>query len=641
MSARARSMITLIGLALGCHGPSESAPPDDPPPTSDLVIGREQDPKQMLETLSERFLTGYFAAAPVSATAYGEHSHDHRWPDLSRDGRDQHRLWLTQQRGDAAAIPREALDPDARLELDTIRNQLELWRFADEVEQVWRSDPLAYSYLISSGLDDLVSRDFAPLDERAASVAARLEGLPGLVDQAIANLSNPKLIRRPQAEVAVGQLAGLRTLIEAEIPTRTEAAKPELRERIASASPAALAAVEQLRAHVEGLVPKAEGAWRLGPEAFAQKLALTLQSELSADEILALAHAEHARVHRDMQALARELYAAMYGAKALARHDKSGRTPDPDALVRKVLAELAADHPEPEQLRDAVEDNLARLDQFVRERELVPIDETEVLEVIWTPPHARGVAIAGLAAPAPLDAAAPGLPSFYLVQPLPESWGPELRESFLREYNTFMLEILSIHEAIPGHFVQLYWGKREPSRVRKVFDNGPFVEGWAVYTEHLMVEAGYAGAGPGPDARRPKGVSAALWTVQQSDELRAKAIRLHGLKFYLRAVANAILDHEIHAGTMTREQALELMVEGSFQERGEAEGKWVRAQVTSTQLSTYFVGAIGWFRLRERAQQRAADAGEEFDLLRFHADALSHGAPPVQRLPELMRWDVR
>lgn len=638
MTTRVLSALVLLS-ALGCR-PAEVSRPDDPPPTSDVAIGRAQNPKQMLEQLAEGFLTEYFAANPVAATALGEHAHDHRWPDLSLDGRTEQAQWLAVQLAAVADIPREALDPDGRVELDTIRNQLELWRFAAEVEQVWRSDPLAYSYLISSGLDDLLTRDFAPLDQRAASLAARLEGLPALIDQAIANLSDSGLIRRPQAEVAVGQYAGIATLIEAEIPERIATAAPELRERIAAASPRALQAVAALRDHVVALVPRAEGSWRLGADAFARKLELTLHTDLSADELLALAKVEHERVRKDMHALARELYLAMYGAKALEKYDKSaaGR---PDELVRAVLFELAADHPTPEQLRDAAEANLARLQDFVLDKRLVPIDEREVLEVIWTPPHAQGVAIAGLAAPAPLDAREPGLPSFYLVQPLPKSWSPELRESFLREYNTFMLEILSIHEAIPGHFVQLYWGKREASKIRRVFDNGPFVEGWAVYTERVMVDAGYAGSGPaqlGSAAKRPKQVSKALWTVQQSEELRAKAIELHGLKFYLRTVTNAILDHEIHAGTMTREQAIALMVDRAFQERGEAEAKWTRAQVSSTQLSTYFVGATAWFRLREQAEARAAAAGVAFDMLEFHRAALSHGAPPVHRLPELMGW---
>lgn len=628
------ALLAMVAELPACASAPSGVAPSDPPPTSDVAIGRAQDPEQMLAERSAAFLDGYFRRNPVTATVNGEHRHDARWPDLSAEGRAEQARWIDDELDALAAVPREALDPNGRLELDTIRNQLELAKFAGEVEAVWATDPLAYSYLIAGGLDDLISRDFAPLDQRATSVAARLEALPALVEQAIANLSDPAAIRRPQAEVAVGQLGGVRTLIESEIPAKTSDASEPIRARIAAASVDALAALDALRAHVDAALPKAEGDWRLGAEAFATKLALTLQTEMSADELVRLAWEEHARVRKDMAALARELYAGMHGAKARDRFEASKAGRDPDALTRTVLAELAADHPTPEDLRDAAEANLARLQSFVRDNALVPIDEREVLEVIWTPPHAQGVAIAGLAAPAPLDADKPGLPSFYLVQPLPDSWDPALRESFLREYNSFMLEILSIHEAIPGHFVQLYWGKRERSPVRRVFVNGPFVEGWAVYTERLMVEAGYAGAGPAPGAKRPKGVSKALWTVQTSDELRAKAIRLHGLKFYLRAVTNAILDHEIHAGTMTRDEALELMVTRAFQEQGEAEGKWVRAQVTSTQLSTYFVGATAWFRLRERAEARP-----DFDLLKFHEAALSHGAPPVHRLPELMGWE--
>lgn len=214
---------------------------------------------------------------------------------------------------------------------------------------------------------------------------------------------------------------------------------------------------------------------------------------------------------------------------------------------------------------------------------------------------------------------------------MPEDWTPERRESFLREYNNFMLEILSIHEAIPGHFVQSYYAKRVPSKVRKVNANGPFVEGWAVYTEHVMVEAGYGGPDPGKD--KPAGLTGALWHIKQDPALRAKAIALHGQKFYLRTVTNAILDHAIHAGTMGEEEAVALMVDRSFQQEGEARAKWVRAQVSSTQLSTYFVGAQAWFRLREEAQTRAKARNEPFNLTDFHAQALAHGAPRSAACP--------
>ncbi len=629
-------LAALAGL-LACTTAARPSPSSPPPPTVDTPIGRAQQPEVMLAALTEAMLDGWFARSPVDATAAGLHEHDDRWPDLSAAGRAETAAWIEQRLSEADAIPREGLDADGRLELDTIRNQLELARFASEVEQVWTRNPLAYASLISTGLDELMSREFAPIEQRSGDLAARLEGLPTLIDQALANLAEPEALLRPHAEVALAQYRGLVGLIRDEVPARMAEAEVATRERLASASGPAIAAIERLHAHVEAALPKARGEWRLGAQAFDRKLELTLQTELSSGELLALARAEHTRVRADMAALARELYVAMWGQAALDKARAQGL--DDQGVVRAVLAELAQDHPTPEGLRDAAEANLARLDAFVRDNALVPIDPAEVLEVIWTPPAQRGVAIAGLAAPAPLDAQTPGLPSFYLVQPLPDAWSPELRESFLREYNTFMLEILSIHEAIPGHFVQLYWGKREPSKIRKVFTNGPFVEGWAVYTEKLMVDAGYAGAGPGPDSKRPKQVSKALWTVQTSDELRAKAIALHGLKFYLRTVTNAILDHEIHAGTMTREQAIALMVEQSFQERGEAEAKWTRAQLSSTQLSTYFVGAQAWFRLRTQAEARAAAAGQPFDLLAFHREALSHGAPPVHRLPELMGWE--
>lgn len=629
MNRRLLSHVSLV-LALGCV-PASHPEPSRTPPSADTAIGRSAPPSERVAAASEAFLAGYFARSPVDASAAGMHAHDDRWPDLSAEGRAETARWIDQQRAELATIPREGLDADQALELDLLHDQLELARFGDEVEQPWLRNPLAYSGLISTGLDDLISREFAPIDERSANLAARLETLPALIDQALANLADPEQTLQPHAEVAIRQYAGIVVLIEREIPTRTAEASPALRQRIAQASPAALAAIERLRAHVEAGLPVASDQWRLGPEAFERKLALTLQTPLSARELLALAEAEHTRVRASMVELARELYLAMWGEAALAKANLSD-----DDLVRAVLVELAADHPQPEQLRDAAEANLARLDAFVRAKALVPIDEAEPLEVIWTPEHARGVAIAGLAAPAPLDSAKPGLPSFYLVQPLPADWTPELRESFLREYNTFMLEILSIHEAIPGHFVQLYWGKREPSPLRRVFANGPFVEGWAVYTERAMVEAGYSGIGPAPGSKRPKSVSKALWTVQTNDALRAKAIALFGLKFFLRTVTNAILDHQIHAGTMTREQAIALMIDKSFQERGEAEGKWTRAQLSSTQLSTYFVGAQAWFSLRERAEARL---GEHFDPLEFHRDALAHGAPPVHRLPALMGWE--
>ena len=590
----------------------------------------------------DAYFAGFFQRSPVSASHYGEHSLDHAWPDLSSAARAEYGEWLTSMsaRLDAVgtATLRESgggLTVDQQVDLSVLANEIRGALFSLRVERPFETNPLAYAYLIGGGLNILVDRDYAPVAERGAALAKRLEGVPALVEQAIANLSDPAIIKAPQAKVAVRQFGGIKTLIETLIPERTAEAPADVQARIAAAAPAAQAAVAKLAAHVQALVPKATGAWRLGAEAFADKLEMTLQAGMSAAQVYELAQAEHRRVRQRMHALATELHEPLFGSPPTPGALTDGAD---HALIRKVLDALARDHVDAADLRDACEENLTRIAAFVRAENIVPMDDKEVLEVIWTPPHERGVAIAGLDAPPPLDAEKPGLPSYYLVQPVPEDWSVERRESFLREYNHFMLEILSIHEAIPGHFVQLYYGKRDPSKVRKVFESGPFVEGWAVYTEKVMVDEGYVGQKNNIPPNNLPAELAGLWRVKRDDQLRAKAIALHGQKFYLRGVTNAILDHDIHAGDMTEEQAVSFMMERAFQEEGEARAKWVRAQVTSTQLSTYFVGATAWFRIREQAEKRAKEAGQAFDTAAFHSQALSHGAPPLVHLPRLMGW---
>ena len=579
------------------------------------------------------FFPGYFKRWPALASNLGDHRYDHAWPDLSPAAQKESAEWLVAMRAMLGNVPRDSLTVEQRVDIDIVADQIRLLQLVRRTERPYETNPLLYAFLLGRGLDVLVERDYAPLATRAAALAQRLAGLPTLVDQAVANLADASAIKAPQAKVSLGQLAGVKSFIKDQIPQRIGDAPADVRQQIAAATPPALAAIDKLIAHIKASLPNARGQWRLGKETFTKKLALTLQTDLTADQVYQRAVAEHRKVRQRMEVLARELYEPLFGAAAPPVAADSIN----DALIRKVLDALAQDHVEAEELRDACAENLDRLNAFVRSANIVPLDDKEVLKVIWTPPHRRGVAVAGLDAPLLLDAKA-GLPSFYIVQPVPPDWPAERRESLLREYNHFMLEILSIHEAIPGHFVQIYYAKRDPSVVRKVFMNGPFVEGWAVYTERVMVDEGYVGKRQSaPDQGQQ--ASHGLWRIKSDDALRAKAIALHGQKFFLRAVTNAIIDHEIHAGDMSEEAAVAFMTGSAFQEEGEARGKWVRAQVTSTQLSTYYVGATAWFQIREQAEKRAAEAGREFDLAEFHREALSHGSPPLSRLPELMGWN--
>lgn len=627
--ALARAAALLVAALAGSAACPAATPPTTPPPVVDT------DDRSPFDKASDEILDAWLASSPVTATSLGDHRFDGAWPKLAPADLEADLRRIDDGLARLAAIDPAGLSAEQRVDHEILRNELELQRFSHEVERPWTTSPMAYAGLIGSGLDDLVSRDYAPATDRARAVADRLEGLPALARQAVANLQPAKTML-PHTEVARGQLDGALVLLD-EIPGHLQGADAAQLDRIAAATPAARDAVQRLRDHVEALLPQATAEWRLGKEAFERKLRLTLHTELSAAEVRRLAILEHAAVRGRMTELAGQLAEVLFTPAERRAIERKAKSDKQAALVTAVLEALAGAHVEPPQLRDSIEATLTRLDGFVREQQLVTLDDAEVLQVIWTPPHQRGVAIAGLAAPGPLDADKPGLPSFYLVQPVPDDWSASVKESFLREYNHFMLEILSIHEAIPGHFVQLYYGKREPSKIRKILANGPFVEGWAVYAEHIMVEAGYAGAAP--STALPPAVQKRLQKLLDDPQLRAKAIALHGLKFYLRTVTNAILDHSIHAGTMDELEALELMVFRSFQQEGEAQAKWVRAQLSSTQLSTYFVGAQAWFRLREQARARAAAAGQEFDAKAFHDQALAHGAPPVHMLPSLMGWN--
>lgn len=586
----------------------------------------------MFDAAVEQIFAASFAANPVSATQAGVHEHDARWPDLSPAGQAADRQRVQDALALLGRVAAGSLTVDQQIDAAILRADLEQQVFSDEVEKPLRRNPMVYPSLLGAGLEELISRDFAPLATRAENLAARVEGVPAVCRQAIENLAVGDT-HGPAAKVAVGRLDGLVSLLEEEIPARVKGAPTA--KRIADATPAAVAAIRQLQAHVrDRLVPAAGEKWRLGRDAFARKLRLTLQSDIPADELVRLARAEHERVRARMVQVAGDLAPVLFSAGELRKIQK-GKDPDA-ALVRAVLASLAQIHSTPESLRDDAEAKLTTLAAKVVEMKIVSLDPTEVVKVIWTPPHKRGVAVAGLENPGPLEPQPKGLASFYLVQPLPPDWPEDRRQSMLREYNDFMLEILSIHEAIPGHFVQLYHARRDTSLVRRVLPNGPFVEGWAVYTEKVMVDAGFTGT---PPTRPPAGLPARLLRVMREPALRQKAIALHGLKFYLRAIANAILDSAIQAGDMNEEQAVSLMVDGSYQEEGEARLKWIRAQVSSTQLSTYFAGAQAWFRLREEAEKRARDAGQTFDLAAFHDAALSHGAPPVPALHRLFGWE--
>jgi uncharacterized protein (DUF885 family) len=546
------------------------------------------------EALSQRFIGEFGRYSPVYATALGDHRFDAELDDLGTAGRARTLAWTRGLLAELEAIDRGALSRANQVDAAMLENQLRFSIWSEEAYRDWSWDPLVYTQLTGQALYGLLAREFAPLPDRLRSLTSRLEKLPRLLEQARANLV-PARVPSIHAETAVKQNPGVMSLVDRLVVPQLGALPAADRERLERAIAHARTAVQEHQRWLEGtLVPAAKGDFRIGAGLYDQKLAFALMSPLSRKEIRARAEAEVLRVRNEMYAVARTALAGREGAPPL----PDSPTADEQQAVIAAALELAyADRPARAGVVDLAKATLAETTAFVRQRDFVTVPD-EPLEIILMPEFQRGVAVAYCDSPGPLDK---GQRTFYAVSPIPDDWTEPQVDSFLREYNARSMANLTIHEAMPGHYLQIAHSNRYPSVLRAMLFSGPFVEGWAVYAERVMQEQGFRAGDP--------------------------LMRLVQLKWYLRAVTNAIIDSAIHVDGMTRDEAMQLMTVTGFQEEREAAGKWVRAQLTAVQLSTYFVGYLEHANLRAEAEQRG---GEDFSLKRYHDNVLSFGSPPAR-----------
>ncbi|KAF1702273.1 DUF885 domain-containing protein [Pseudoxanthomonas suwonensis] len=550
--------------------------------------------------LSQRALDTWMRLSPVSATQIGDHRYDAEIDDLSAEGRRQALEATRALLAELDALDTTTLSRENQVDAAILRNQLEYDIWSAEVFQAWAWDPQVYSGLAGSAIYGLMARDFAPLPERLKSATARMQKIPALLEQARANL-DPARVPKIHAETVARQNAGLLGLVDTFVT-------PSLDQLEAGDRQAAEAAIEGLRAAVaehqqwldKTLVPNAKGDFRIGADLYDRKLQFALLSSLSRAEIKQRAEAELARVRDEMYGIARDVLSGRADAPAL----PDSPAPEQQQAAIEAALELAyAERPARDRVVPDAEAALAQATEFVRQKDLVTLPDAPV-EIIEMPEFQRGVAVAYCDSPGPLDK---HLKTFYAVSPIPDEWTEEQVDSFLREYNSRMIHLLSIHEGTPGHYLEGWHSARHPSTLRAVMRSGMFAEGWAVYTEKVMADAGYLDNDP--------------------------LFRLVQLKFYLRTIANAILDQGVHVDGWSREQAMDLMVRQTFQQEREAAGKWVRAQLTSAQLPTYFVGVQEHFDMRKAVEQQR---GEAFQAKAYHDQVLSYGAPPVRFVRQLI-----
>jgi uncharacterized protein (DUF885 family) len=551
-----------------------------------------------LANLFRTYLDEEFRLHPLFATQAGNHDFDDQLDDLSPAARgkdvDRAKNWLARI---AKEIDATKLSRDGRIDLDIWTHNLRYGLWSVENDNRFEYDPRTYGEYISDSVFLLLTQSTLPRERNVENAAKRIKSVPKIVEAAKAGLKNPPRIL---TEITIKRNLGAIAFYEKDIyefAQETPGAEP-----LATPCRAAVKALKDYQTWLEkDLLPKSTGEWRLGKDRFARKLELELDAGLTADEVVAIAEAEAERVEREMYYVAKQLWSKLFPGAALPPDDEAGRR----ATIRRVLDELGKEHGQPETLVEDAKKTVDRIKTFIRDKKILTLPDPDTCRIIAMPEFQRGFSAAYLNPAPPLD---PKANSLYAVAPPPKDWPVARQETFFREYNSSMLQILTIHEAYPGHYVQLAYSNRCPSLVRKILWSGSFAEGWAVYTEQMMLDQGY-GAGD-------------------------LSLRLHQLKFYIRAVLNAILDNKMHCANMTDEEALKLLVERGFQTEAEAVGKVARAKQSSTQLSTYFVGRTAFYRLRQAVQRKRGDA---FDLGQFHEAVLSHGTLPVKFLPELVK----
>jgi uncharacterized protein (DUF885 family) len=550
--------------------------------------------------LSQRALDGWFQLSPVTATQIGEHKYDAEIDDLSAAGRQKGIDFGKKILAELDALDVSRLSRENQVDAAILRNQLQYDLWGTETLQGWAWDPQVYSGLAGGAIYNLMAREFAPLPDRIRSATVRMEKIPALLAQARENL-DPARVPKIHAETVAKQNSGVLSIVDMFITPHLKDLPEADRVRAEKATEALNKAVAEHQVWLDKtLVPNAKGDFRVGAKVYDQKLQFALLSSLSRADIKQRAEGELKRVREEMYGIARSVL-----------KDKAGATQMPDApsaeqqqkAIEAALELAYADKPARDKVVEAAESALKSATDFVREKDLVTLPDAPV-KIILMPEFQRGVAVAYCDSPGPLDK---GLETFYAVSPIPDEWDAKQVDSFLREYNNRMIHLLSIHEGTPGHYLEGWHSAKFPSTLRGVLRSGMFAEGWAVYTEKMMADAGY----------------------MDNDPL----FRLVQLKFYLRTIANAILDQGVHVDNWTREQAMDLMVRQTFQQEREAAGKWTRVQLTSAQLPTYFVGVQEHFDTRKAVE---AQLGDKFNLKAYHDKVLSYGAPPVRFVRELM-----
>lgn len=556
------------------------------------------DMNPQFDKYKEQFIDDLWKVYPGWASSQGFHKYDSILVIPNDAARAKELAFAKANLDSLKSFDINGLNDNNKTDYYMIENQLRSTEWAINELKAYEWNPSEYN--VSGAFAEILTGNYDSLDVRLRNFYLKMANIPAYYEAAKKNIKNPTL---EHTQLAIEQNLGGISVFETDLHNALNKVHfgEHEKQSIEATAKQSVAAIKDFADWLKKLDNKTPRSFRLGKDLYAKKFEFDIQSGYTADVVYEKALARKKELHEKMFELADKLWDKYLNTEE--KHmNKTDKPTDKLVLIKQVIDKISEKHVKPNEFQSAIEKQMPELVEFIKQKDLIYIDPSKPLVVRKEPDYMAGVAGASISAPGPYDKNGN---TYYNVGSL-ASWDKDRAESYLREYNHYILQILNIHEAIPGHYTQLVYSNQSPSLIKAIFGNGAMIEGWAVYTERMMLESGY----------------------ENSDEMW-----LMYYKWNLRTTCNTILDYSVHTKEMSKEDALNLLINEAFQQKAEAEGKWRRVSVTQVQLCSYFSGYTEIYDFREELKKQQ---GDKFNLKQFHEKFLSYGSAPVKYIKELM-----
>jgi len=555
------------------------------------------DQNAKFDAYKEHFIEALWKQNPGWASGVGYHKYDSLMEVLDDKFRASQLTFCNANLDSLKSFDINGLSDNNKTDYKMIESQLRGTEWGINEEKAYEWNPSAYN--VSEGFANMLANNYDSLDTRLHNFYLRMAYVPAYYEAAKKNIKNPTL---EHTKLAIDQNTGGTSVFEKDLQDALAKSHLDAKEKeaITARAKEAVAAMKGYAEWLKQLKNDDPRSFRLGKDLYARKFDYDIQSGYTAEQIFDKAVQHKNELHEKMFELTKQLWPKYCGNKVMPGEKL--------VAIKQMIDTLSVNHVKPDSFQAAIEKQIPELTAFIKEKNLIYLDPSKPLVVRKEPDYMAGVAGASINAPGPYDKNGN---TYYNVGSL-SGWPKDKAESYLREYNDYILQILNIHEAIPGHYTQLIYSNQSPSIIKSILGNNAMIEGWAVYAERMMLENGYGGGNTGQAPPE-------MWLMYY--------------KWNLRSTCNTILDYSVHVKNMSKEDAINMLVNEAFQQQAEAEGKWKRVSVTQVQLCCYFTGYTEIYELREEMKKKM---GDKFNLKQFHEKFLSYGSAPVKYIKELM-----